>query len=153
MTTTHTPRTAGYLRAEDCHLDDLLALIGASTDLADYPHAAEVSQGVLVYHAPALRDAMTDDHARRAVHVELSRALADGPGIAVFRGAFESTAWRGGLPPSTCDGFPAFPYHFVNPTAFINARLAPTQPSPAQPSPSGPSPVESSPAPTGSGCR
>jgi murein DD-endopeptidase MepM/ murein hydrolase activator NlpD len=73
--------------------------------------------------------------------------------FAVFRGAFESTAWRGALPPSTCDGFPAFPYHFVNPTAFINARLAPTQPSPAQPSPSGPSAVESSPAPMGSGCR
>ena len=32
---------------------------------------------------------MTDDDARRAVHAEVARALADGPGIAVFRGAFE----------------------------------------------------------------
>ena len=44
---------------------------------------------MLVYDAAALRDAMTDDDARRAVHAELARALADGPGIAVFRGAFE----------------------------------------------------------------
>ena len=89
MTTTHTPTTAGYLRTQDCHLDDLLALIGAGTDLADYPHATEVSQGVLLYDAGALRDAITDDDARRAVHAELARALSDGPGIAVFRGAFE----------------------------------------------------------------
>lgn len=74
--------------------------------------------------------------------------------FAVFRGDFESSAWRGALPPTACDGFPAFPYHFVNATAFINARLAPTQPSPAQPSPTQPSPVESSsPSPTGSACR
>ena len=89
MTTAHTQTTAGYLRAEDCHLEDLLALIGAGTDLAGYPHATEVSQGVLLYDAAALRDAVTDDDARRAVHAELARALAEGPGIAVFRGAFE----------------------------------------------------------------
>jgi ectoine hydroxylase-related dioxygenase (phytanoyl-CoA dioxygenase family) len=89
MTTTQTPTTAGYLRAEDCHLDDLLRIIGAGTDLADYPHATEVAQGVLLYDAPSLRDAMTDDDACRAVHAEIARALADGPGIGVFRGAFE----------------------------------------------------------------
>ena len=89
--TTSTASTAGsgYLRTEDCHLDDLLAIIGAGTDLAQYPHATEVAHGVLLYDADAVRDAMTDDEARRAVHAEVARALADGPGIAVFRGAFE----------------------------------------------------------------
>ncbi len=89
MTTTHTPTSSGYLQAEDCHLEDLLAVIGAGTDLADHPHATEVSQGVLLYDADDLRAAMTDDDARRAVHAEIARALAHGPGIAVFRGAFE----------------------------------------------------------------
>ena len=44
---------------------------------------------MLLYDADDLRAAMTDDDARRAVHAEIARALADGPGIAVFRGAFE----------------------------------------------------------------
>jgi hypothetical protein len=43
----------------------------------------------------------------------------------VFRGDCVANAWRGALPPSVCDGFPAFPYRFVNPTAFIKAHLAP----------------------------
>ena len=51
---------------------------------------------MLVYDAAALRDAMTDDDARRDVHAELARALADGPGIAVFRGAFEHDVARPG---------------------------------------------------------
>ncbi len=82
-------RAPGYLRAEDCHLDDLLAVIGDGSDLAHYPHATEVVSGVLLYDATVLGDAMTDDAARRAVHAEIARALADGPGIVVFRGAFE----------------------------------------------------------------
>jgi murein DD-endopeptidase MepM/ murein hydrolase activator NlpD len=51
--------------------------------------------------------------------------------FAVFRGDYEANAWRGALPPSRCDGFPAFPYRFVNPTAFINSHLvAATTPAP-----------------------
>ncbi|HKW72196.1 MAG TPA: M23 family metallopeptidase [Candidatus Dormibacteraeota bacterium] len=49
--------------------------------------------------------------------------------FAVFNGDMESHAWNGALPPSQCSGFPAFPYRFVDPTAFIEshqpvARLA-----------------------------
>jgi ectoine hydroxylase-related dioxygenase (phytanoyl-CoA dioxygenase family) len=87
--TTTSPSSSGFLRAEDCHLDDLLAILDAGTDLADYPHADSVAQGVLVYDAGALRDAMIDDDARRGVRAEIARALADGPGIVVFQGAFE----------------------------------------------------------------
>jgi murein DD-endopeptidase MepM/ murein hydrolase activator NlpD len=50
--------------------------------------------------------------------------------FAVFRGDYVANAWRGALPPSGCDGFPAFPYHFIDPTAFIKAHLAPA-PAPA----------------------
>jgi hypothetical protein len=45
------------------------------------------------------------------------------------------------LPPTACDGFPAFPNQFVDPTAFINAHLgpAPTKVTPT-PTPTPPSP-------------
>ena len=73
--------------------------------------------------------------------------------FAVFRGDFEANAWRGALPPSPCDGFPAFPYRFVNATTFIKAHMGlstpATQPSPS-PSVTGPSPSAS--AAPGSGC-
>jgi hypothetical protein len=45
--------------------------------------------------------------------------------FAVFNGDMESHAWNGALPPSACSGFPAFPYRFVDPTAFIEAHLPP----------------------------
>jgi ectoine hydroxylase-related dioxygenase (phytanoyl-CoA dioxygenase family) len=89
-TTTPAPTPAtGYLRTEDCQLEDLLAVIGAGTDLADYPHADAVAQGVLVYDAPTVRAEVVDDDARQAVCAEVARSLAEGPGIVVFRGAFE----------------------------------------------------------------
>jgi murein DD-endopeptidase MepM/ murein hydrolase activator NlpD len=65
--------------------------------------------------------------------------------FAVFRGDFEADAWRGALPPARCDGFPAFPYRFVNATAFLKAHLAPVlstaSPSPLLPTPSVPAPT------------
>jgi hypothetical protein len=43
--------------------------------------------------------------------------------FAVFRGAFDSHTWNGALPPSSCSGFPPFPYKFVDPNAFLAAHL------------------------------
>ena len=40
----------------------------------------------------------------------------------VFIGDYDSHAWQGALPPSTCSGFPAFPYRFVDPNAFLEAH-------------------------------
>jgi ectoine hydroxylase-related dioxygenase (phytanoyl-CoA dioxygenase family) len=62
----------------DCRLDDLLAVLDEPTDLADYPHATEVIDGVLIYSAAALRDTPAD---------ELVRALTDGPGVLAVRDA------------------------------------------------------------------
>jgi murein DD-endopeptidase MepM/ murein hydrolase activator NlpD len=47
--------------------------------------------------------------------------------FAVFNGDLESHAWNGALPPGSCSGFPAFPYRFIDPTAFIEAHLAPVR--------------------------
>ena len=49
--------------------------------------------------------------------------------FAVFRGNFDSHTWNGALPPGSCSGFPAFPYKFVDPNAFLEAHL-PVQPLP-----------------------
>jgi murein DD-endopeptidase MepM/ murein hydrolase activator NlpD len=45
--------------------------------------------------------------------------------FAVFRGDYVADAWRGALPPARCDGFPAFPAQFVNPTAFVMSHWQP----------------------------
>ena len=44
--------------------------------------------------------------------------------FAVFQGDLEQHAWNGALPPSACSGFPAFPYHFIDPNAFLDAHSA-----------------------------
>lgn len=43
--------------------------------------------------------------------------------FAVFNGDFDSHTWNGALPPSPCSGFPAFPYKFVDPNAFLAAHV------------------------------
>ena len=48
--------------------------------------------------------------------------------FAVFEGAYDAHAWNGALPPSACSGFPAFPYRFVDPNAFLAAHAPPPPP-------------------------
>jgi len=72
-----------WFSAADCRLDEFRALVEQQTDRADYPHAAEVRQNVLIYDPEIL------DADRREAQSELARALLDGPGIVVFRGAFD----------------------------------------------------------------
>ncbi|MEO6791816.1 MAG: phytanoyl-CoA dioxygenase family protein, partial [Ornithinibacter sp.] len=90
MTTSPTRASVhGYRRPEDCHLEDLLTVLEDTTDLASYPHAARVEQGVLVYEARTLRDLLAEESQGEAVRAEIADALADGPGIVVLAGAFE----------------------------------------------------------------
>ena len=42
--------------------------------------------------------------------------------FAIFNGDFDAHTWNGALPPSSCSGFPAFPYKFVDPNAFLAAH-------------------------------
>jgi ectoine hydroxylase-related dioxygenase (phytanoyl-CoA dioxygenase family) len=92
MSTLASPRTTpGWFTADDCRLDDFRATVETTTELADYPHADEVRENVLVYGS-RLRDAVATPEGRRQVQAELARALADGPGIVVFAGAFPDTA-------------------------------------------------------------
>jgi ectoine hydroxylase-related dioxygenase (phytanoyl-CoA dioxygenase family) len=94
---------APWLSARDCDLGAFRALVERTTDPAELPHAAAVEHNVPVYDAGRLRDGEgrqdgqdpqdgQDGQDRRAVQAELVRALADGPGIVVFRGAFPDRA-------------------------------------------------------------
>jgi ectoine hydroxylase-related dioxygenase (phytanoyl-CoA dioxygenase family) len=76
-----------WIEASDCDLEEFRTEVSRQTELADYPLASDVRAGVLVYSAETM--AAAD---RRALQAELIRALADGPGVVVFEGAFDRAA-------------------------------------------------------------
>jgi ectoine hydroxylase-related dioxygenase (phytanoyl-CoA dioxygenase family) len=80
------PRT--WLSVDDCDLGRFRELVEQVTDPADYPYAAAVERNVPLYDSDRLRAAAGTPDGRRDVQSELVRALADGPGIVVFQGAF-----------------------------------------------------------------
>ncbi|MFD7408188.1 phytanoyl-CoA dioxygenase family protein [Streptomyces sp. NPDC059866] len=80
-----------WLSERDCALDAFRALVERKTDVADYPCAASVERNVLVYESDRLPGS------RRDLQAELVRALAEGPGIVVFRGAFPDPAIVDGI--------------------------------------------------------
>ncbi|MDT5112033.1 MAG: hypothetical protein QOE20_3923 [Mycobacterium sp.] len=82
----HTARGA-WIEASDCDLEEFRTEVSRQTELADYPLASDVRAGVLVYSAETMVAAD-----RRALQAELIRALADGPGVVVFEGAFDRAA-------------------------------------------------------------
>ena len=84
MTASTTSAPRAWIGASDCDLDDFRTLVSTETHLSDYPLATDVRQGVLVYSAAAMAQAD-----RRALQTELIHALADGPGVVVFEGAFD----------------------------------------------------------------
>jgi ectoine hydroxylase-related dioxygenase (phytanoyl-CoA dioxygenase family) len=99
MTTTAAPTTPGTgttrpgrFTEADCRVEDFAALVDQVTELADYPHAADVQLNVLVYDAAALRASITSEQDRIEVEAELVRALTEGPGVVAFKGAFPDTA-------------------------------------------------------------
>lgn len=78
-----------FLSQDDCRLEDFTALLEAGTDLADYPYADAVNKGVLIY-SDRLQSYLDTEAERRDVQAEIARALSDGPGIVVFKRAFDS---------------------------------------------------------------
>jgi ectoine hydroxylase-related dioxygenase (phytanoyl-CoA dioxygenase family) len=71
-----------WFTAADCRLEDFRALVEQKTELTDYPHATDVVDNVLIFPGD-----LPDTH---EVQGELARALIDGPGIVVFKGAFDT---------------------------------------------------------------
>lgn len=86
-TAANTARPARLTR-DDVRLADLERVVAERVDPTDYPHAAAVEQEVLLYDADAVRASAADPAGLDAVRAELVRALGEGPGIVVLRGAF-----------------------------------------------------------------
>jgi ectoine hydroxylase-related dioxygenase (phytanoyl-CoA dioxygenase family) len=80
---------SGWLSRESCRLDDFICVVSQQTDKDDFPFADEVVQGVVLYSAATLRSIVDQPEGRRRVQAELAHALMDGPGIVVFKGAFD----------------------------------------------------------------
>lgn len=89
MTTTK-PRGQWFTHG-DCDLEDFIAVTSEATRLEDYAYADAVEGNVVVY-GPRIHNYVTDAAERADVQAELIRALTDGPGIVVFKGAFPDTA-------------------------------------------------------------
>ncbi|WP_337061404.1 phytanoyl-CoA dioxygenase family protein [Kineococcus sp. G2] len=89
MSTPTTPATPAWFTPADCDLDAFRAVVEQDTDPGEHPWADTVEQGVPVY-GERLRGHLEDPAERRDVQAELVRTLAAGPGIVVFRGAFEA---------------------------------------------------------------
>jgi len=85
------------LRATDCRVADLDALVSEGTDPARYPNAREVVDGVVVYSAPDLAPALADPVLRSRLEDEVVDVLRDGPGIVVFRSGIEDRGLVGAV--------------------------------------------------------
>lgn len=87
-----TARTRTWLTEADCDLDAFRSLVEQRTDLADHPTAERIEQNVPLYDSARLRALAATAEGRRDVQSELVRALLDGPGIVVLKGAFPDEA-------------------------------------------------------------
>ncbi|GAA3176535.1 hypothetical protein GCM10020255_068020 [Rhodococcus baikonurensis] len=88
--TDHTVPFAGRLHRKDCNIDAFAALVTHETDLADYPYADSVADGVLLYRSDSLVEQSANSDIRAEIQDEIARALLTGPGITVFQGAFDA---------------------------------------------------------------
>lgn len=79
----------GRFTPADVRLEDLVEVVSTPTRLEDHPHADRVEQGVLVYAAEHVREAVSTPDGADAVRAELVHALTDGPGIVVLTGAWD----------------------------------------------------------------
>jgi ectoine hydroxylase-related dioxygenase (phytanoyl-CoA dioxygenase family) len=80
-----------WLTQDSCDLDDFRALAEKTTALADYPHAGAVEKNILIYDSRKVLDSAASIEGRRAVLAEICEAFGDGPGVVVFKRAYEDT--------------------------------------------------------------
>jgi ectoine hydroxylase-related dioxygenase (phytanoyl-CoA dioxygenase family) len=76
-----------FLQAEDCDVADLAALCEVATDPEDYPLAAKVEKGVLVYDCPQLLPRIQDPAFADSLMAEWADVFQNGPGVLVLQGA------------------------------------------------------------------
>ncbi len=77
-----------WLSEDGADLEAFRALVERKVNRSDYPFAAEVISNVPIYDGEAVRSAAASPEARRETMAEWVEAMADGPGVIVFRRAF-----------------------------------------------------------------
>ncbi|MBB4237869.1 phytanoyl-CoA dioxygenase family protein [Rhizobium esperanzae] len=80
-----------WLSEDGCDLEDFRRLAEKATALADYPTASAVEKNVLIYDSRKVAAAVATTQGRRAVLAEICEAFGEGPGVAVFKHAYEDT--------------------------------------------------------------
>ncbi|CAN7566997.1 phytanoyl-CoA dioxygenase family protein [Rhizobium leguminosarum] len=80
-----------WLSEDACDLDEFRALAEKTTALADYPAASAVEKNVLIYDSRKVMTAAATPEGRRAVLAEICEAFGEGPGVIVFKRAYEDT--------------------------------------------------------------
>ncbi|MGO8068107.1 phytanoyl-CoA dioxygenase family protein [Rhizobium leguminosarum] len=80
-----------WLSEDACDLDEFRALAEKTTALADYPSASAVEKNVLIYDGRKVMTAAATPEGRRAVLAEICEAFGEGPGVVVFKRAYEDT--------------------------------------------------------------
>jgi ectoine hydroxylase-related dioxygenase (phytanoyl-CoA dioxygenase family) len=79
--------STGYFDLAHCDVAAFAALCQQSTDMAEFPHAADLAKGVLVYDCPTLTLRLDDPAFRQTLAAEWASAFASGPGVIVLQGA------------------------------------------------------------------
>ncbi|QIO50102.1 phytanoyl-CoA dioxygenase [Rhizobium leguminosarum bv. trifolii] len=80
-----------WLSEDACDLDEFRPLAEKTTVLADYPSASAVEKNVLIYDSRKVMTAAATPEGRRAVLAEICEAFGEGPGVVVFKRAYEDT--------------------------------------------------------------
>lgn len=80
-----------WLTEDACDLNDFRAIAEKTTALADYPTASAVEKKVLIYDSRRVIAAASTPEGRRAVLAEICEAFGIGPGVVVFKHAYEDT--------------------------------------------------------------
>jgi hypothetical protein len=81
-----------WLTEDACDLADFRTLAEKTTTLADYPTADSVERNVLIYDSAKVLAAIASPDGRRAVLAEICEAFGEGPGVVVFKRAYEDTS-------------------------------------------------------------
>ena len=82
-----------FLTIDACDIADFATQVQRTTALADYPNAASVEKNVLIYDSAAvIAAAASGRESRRAILAEICDAFASGPGVIVFKRAYQDLA-------------------------------------------------------------
>ena len=82
------PNDTVWLDAASCSLDDFRRHVELETAAGSVPLASDLSKNIPIYDATVVRGALGDDNRLKSFMAEWNRVLATGPGIVVFKGAY-----------------------------------------------------------------